>query len=72
VAELGGAVLLECVGYSVESDRGGCFRYIQSYAEKDGKDVLGACLKVFNRTCEAVAFVLETAERLSERQPTAA
>jgi hypothetical protein len=27
VAELGGAILLECLGYSSESDRGGCFDY---------------------------------------------
>jgi hypothetical protein len=53
VAEPGAAILLERLGYSVESDRGGCFQYIKSYAEKEGKDVLGACLRVFKRTCES-------------------
>jgi hypothetical protein len=72
VAELGGAILLECPGYSQDSDRGGCFQYIKANAEKNGKDVLGACLKVFKRTCEAVAFVLEAAERLGQQQPAAA
>lgn len=72
VAELGGAILLECLGHSVESDRGGCFQYIKSYAERNGKDVLGACMKVFKCTCEAVSFVLETAERLSDQQTVAA
>jgi hypothetical protein len=72
VAELGGAILLECLGYTQDSDRGGCFQYIKSYAEKNGKDVLGACLKVFKRTCEAVAFALESAEKLCQQQAAAA
>ena len=33
VAELGGAVLLECLGHTVESDRGGAYRYITTYCE---------------------------------------
>jgi hypothetical protein len=31
VAELGGAILLECLGYSSESDRGGCFDYVSHH-----------------------------------------
>src|SRR5215208_1047795 len=34
VAEFGGAILLEALGYSVESDRGGAYQYIQRYAEQ--------------------------------------
>jgi hypothetical protein len=40
VAEFGGAILLEALGYSVESDRGGAYQYIESYAEKSKRDVL--------------------------------
>ncbi|MFH1268631.1 MAG: ArdC family protein, partial [Planctomycetota bacterium] len=36
VAELGGAVLLEALGYDVESDRGGCWEYVQAYATDAG------------------------------------
>ena len=38
VAEFGGAILLECLGHTVESDRGGAYRYIRAYC---GKHVSG-------------------------------
>jgi hypothetical protein len=69
VAELGGAVLLECVGHPVEADRGGAWDYIQRYARDAGLEPIGACQKVLGRVCDAVALVLETADTL--RQPTA-
>jgi hypothetical protein len=28
------AILLECLGYSVESDRGGAYAYIESYCRE--------------------------------------
>src|SRR5690348_10969317 len=31
VPELGGAVLLDCLGYSTERDRGGAYAYIERY-----------------------------------------
>jgi len=34
VAELGGAILLECLGLEQDSDRGECFRYIESLPRK--------------------------------------
>jgi hypothetical protein len=43
VAELGGAILLECLGYSDDSDRGGCWEYIRGYCAKHNKDTLGVC-----------------------------
>jgi|SRR5579884_71634 len=67
VAELGGAVLLECLGLSEESDRGGCWQYVSSYAQKAGIEPLAACSQVLDRTCQAVALVLDEAEKLANR-----
>lgn len=66
VAELGGAALLRVLGYQHEADLGGCWEYIQRYAKKEGIEVLAACGAVLDRTCEAVALILDTAERLQE------
>ena len=66
VAELGGAVLLRILGYENEADLGGCWEYIQSYAKKEGIEVLAACGAVLDRTCEAVALILDTAEKRHE------
>lgn len=65
VAELGGAVLLTILGLEHEADLGGCWEYIQQYANKEGIDVLSACGKVLDRTCEAVALILDTADELA-------
>jgi hypothetical protein len=43
VAELGGAILLECLGFSSESDRGGCFEYISNYAQAADLQPIQAC-----------------------------
>lgn len=64
VAELGGAVLLTVLGLKHEADLGGCWRYIKSYADKEGIDTFKVCNLVLERTCEAVALVLDTAEAL--------
>lgn len=68
VAELGGAVLLRILGYDHESDLGGCWEYIQRYAGDEKVNVLAACGRVLDRTCEAVALILDTAEEL--KSPT--
>jgi antirestriction protein ArdC len=72
VAELGGAVMLQILGYPHEADLGGCWEYIQAYAEKAGLEVIDACGKVLQRTCEAVALILDTAEALREREEAVA
>jgi hypothetical protein len=72
VAELGGAVLLQILGYPHEADLGGCWKYIQSYAERAGLEVIDACGKVLQRTCEAVALILDTAAALREREEAVA
>jgi antirestriction factor ArdC-like protein len=64
VAELGGAVLLEILGFKHESDLGGCFSYIQTYAQKEEIGVTEACMKVLDRTCAAVGLILDTAEQM--------
>lgn len=64
VAELGGAVLLSILGYEREADLGGCWECIKSYAGEERIDVLAACGRVLDRTCEAVALILDTAEEL--------
>ena len=72
VAELGGAVLLTVLGLKHEADLGGCWRYIKSYAAKEGIDTFKACNLVLERTCEAVALVLDTAEALKSGTGVAA
>jgi N-terminal domain of anti-restriction factor ArdC len=64
VAELGAAVLLEILGFKYEADLGGCFSYIQTYAEKEKISVTEACMKVLDRTCAAVALNLDVAESM--------
>lgn len=67
VAELGGAVLLKILGHDEETDLGGCWEYIQRYANKQGIDALKACNVVLERTCEAVALVLDAAEECAKK-----
>jgi hypothetical protein len=68
VAELGGAVLLQVLGYAHDADLGGCWQYIRGYAEKAGIEVIDACGKLLQRTCEAVALILDAGEALQERE----
>lgn len=69
VAEFGGAVLLECLGYTVDSDRGGAFEYIEAYAEKHERSVIGVCTDLIERTCSCVAHILEASEQLVASKP---
>ena len=65
VAELGGAILLECLGFPVDSDRGGAWEYIKHYATAAKLEPIAACQKVLTRTCEAVSLILRTADELA-------
>ena len=69
VAELGGAVLLEIIGHETDSDRGGCFRYIEAYAKNAKIEPVSACTRVLKRVCDSVSLILETAEQLTAPQP---
>ncbi len=62
VAELGGAVLLECLGMSHDADLGGAYEYIQHYAAETKKDVVRVCIEVLDRVCDCVSLILDTAE----------
>jgi antirestriction protein ArdC len=69
VAELGGAVLLECLGLAQESDRGGCWQYLKHWAPT--KDPLTACYKIITRVCKAVDLIISTAEELESQREAA-
>jgi hypothetical protein len=71
VAEFGGAILLECLGHSTESDRGGAYDYIRRHAEKEKRNPLGVCTELLDRTCGCVAYLLEEAEKLRAETPAA-
>jgi len=72
VAELGGAVLLECVGKSQDADLGGAYQYIQRYAEEAKKEPVRVCIEVLDRVCNCVKLILDTAEKLQEEALVAA
>jgi len=62
VAELGGAILLECLGMTHDADLGGAFSYIERYAAEAKKDTVRACIQVLDRVCNCVKLILDTAE----------
>jgi hypothetical protein len=64
VAELGGAILLEALGFEQDSDKGGCWHYIKNYAEAAEIEPMQACMDVLSRTCEAVNLILAEAEKI--------
>ncbi len=65
VAELGGAILLECLGKSHDADLGGAFDYIQGYARAENIPTVKACISLLDRTCNAVQLILDEAQRLN-------
>ncbi len=66
VAELGGAVLLECLGMNQDADLGGAFSYIEQYARTTNMDTVRACIQVLDRVCECVTLILDTAESTAQ------
>ncbi len=71
VAELGGTVLLEVLGLGHDADLGGCFGYVQTYAQKEEIGVTEACMQVLERTCAAVGLILDAAEEMKQEISTA-
>ena len=67
VAELGAAVLLECLGLASESHRGSSWSYIRSCAEEHDREPLAVATELLARTASAVALLLEAADELSQR-----
>ncbi len=66
VAELGGSILLETLGHDTDSDRGGCWDYVSAYAKNAKITPITACQRVLNRTCDAVALILDTANAIKQ------
>ncbi|MEZ6054814.1 MAG: hypothetical protein R3C02_26160 [Planctomycetaceae bacterium] len=64
VAELGGAILLECLGQPTDADLGGCWEYVRAWCAHDSIEPVDACQKMLKRTCDAVSLLLETADQL--------
>ena len=71
VAELGGAILLECLGMSYDADLGGAFTYIEQYARDAGMDTVRACIQVLDRVCNCVKLILDTAQTITPAQTPA-
>ena len=67
VAELGAAVLLECLGLESESHRGEAWSYIQACAEEHDREPLTVATELLTRTASAVALLLEAADELGQR-----
>ena len=65
VAELGGAILLQCLGHEVAADAGGCWEYVSAYARDAGIEPTTACQRVLKRTCDAVALILAEYDRIT-------
>ncbi|WP_339909882.1 hypothetical protein, partial [Symmachiella dynata] len=59
------------LGYPLDADLGGCWRYIEQYATAAEIEPLAACQRVLKRMCDAVALILDTAEQLAEHSATA-
>ena len=66
VAELGGAILMLCLGYETDADLGGAWEYISKYATTAKIEPIKACMDVLKRTCDAVALILQTADGLGD------
>jgi hypothetical protein len=69
VAEFGGAILLECLGETIDSDRGGAYEYLKRHCEKEKRNLLGACTELLDRTCACVALILQAADSLAGEAP---
>ena len=69
VAEMGGAVLLKCLGHDCDADLGGAWRYITSYCERAKKAPIAVCQSLLNRICNAVGLVLDTAAQIEAPKP---
>ena len=58
VAELGGAVILQLLGYEAESDIGGAWDYIKTYSKNDKNKAISLCCKFIDRICNCVQAIL--------------
>ena len=68
VAELGGCVLLDCMGLERDGDAGGCWEYVSRYAKDADIEPMTACQRVLKRTCDAVALILGEYDRIQTNE----
>ena len=57
---------MEALGHDTDSDRGGCWEYVSAYATDAKITPITACQRVLNRTCDAVALILDTAGSIKQ------
>ena len=69
VAELGGAIVLECLGMPHDADLGGAFNYIERYVRDENIPTVKACIQVLDRICNAVQLIFDEAQRLNPVVP---
>ncbi|MCH8146779.1 MAG: hypothetical protein IH987_02160 [Planctomycetes bacterium] len=69
VAELGGAILLSVLGFVHDADLGGCWNYVEKYVSGAEIEPIVACSRVLSRMCDAVALILNEADRLASPVP---
>lgn len=70
VAELGGALLLEVLGYSREADLGGCLEYLERQADSPAA-LVASFDRLVKRTFQAVNLLLDTADELAAQSSAA-
>jgi hypothetical protein len=69
VATLGGAGLL--VAMERKGDHAHAWQHVASECQKKGVDPVSVCVALLNRTCQAVALVLDTADVLAKAKHAA-
>ncbi len=65
VAELGGAVLLQLLGFEIDADVGGAWNYIKSYSKNDKSKAISICCKLIDRICNCVAMILNAHDNVN-------
>lgn len=66
VAELGGSVLLQILGFNEESDVGGAWEYIKHYAGDDEKKTIKTCMQLIDRVCRCVDTILKESSEITD------
>ena len=64
VAEMGGAILAKILGFDLESDIGGCYKYCLTYSENDKNKLIKNIFKLLDRICNAVNNILEESDKI--------
>lgn len=72
VAEFGGCVIAHMLGMDDAADDGGCWEYVSNYAAKINKDPAEICYNLINRTCNAIAYIMEESEKAVSPEPAMA